>query len=76
MKHTPDFMDRDACTLSDRELFDRIAWRIRRQYQFAISDADARAAARNLLGFCQTLVDIEDDLRMVDHPENNVKSGG
>jgi hypothetical protein len=54
-----DILEKDVCTLSDQELFERMVYKIRKKYDFQISDADARAAARNLAGFYQALLDLK-----------------
>ena len=59
MTISPDILEKDVCTLSDQELFERIVYKIKKKYSFQISDADARAAARNLTGFYQTLLDLK-----------------
>ncbi len=54
-------LDRKASELNQAELFERIVYKIKRKYNFQISDAEAHAAARNLIGFTQTLLEISAD---------------
>lgn len=54
----PDILTRDASELSNTELFERIAYKIRRKYDEEMSEAEACEAARNLIGFHETLVEI------------------
>jgi uncharacterized protein YfkK (UPF0435 family) len=51
-------LDRKASELTQTELFARIVYKIRRKYDFQISEMEAIAAARNLIGFTQTLLEI------------------
>ncbi len=52
------FLDRKTSELTQTELFARIVYKIRRKYDFQISEMEAIAAARNLIGFTQTLLEI------------------
>ena len=58
MEADKSLMDRKASELTQAELFERIVYKIRRKYDFQISEMDAIAAARNLIGFTQTLLEI------------------
>ena len=51
-------LDRKTSELTQTELFARIVYKIRRKYDFQISEMEAIAAARNLIGFTQTLLEI------------------
>ncbi len=41
------------------EIYASVVERIKKQYHYKISDQEADEAARNLLGFCQKLVEIK-----------------
>jgi hypothetical protein len=60
MSDISEILTRPAAALSDAELFGRIAYKIRRKYAFEITEAQACEAARNLLGFHKTLVDMNE----------------
>ncbi len=51
-------LDRKPDELTQTELFARIVYKIRRKYDFQISEMEAIAAARNLIGFTQTLLEL------------------
>ncbi len=51
-------LERKADELTQPELFERIVYKIRRKYDFQISEMEAIAAARNLIGFTQTLLEL------------------
>lgn len=68
MSDISEILTRPAAALSDAELFGRIAYKIRRMYNFQISEAEACEATRNLIGFHKTLVDIE---QRKSHPAKN-----
>jgi len=51
-------LDRKADELTQTELFTRIVYKIGRKYDFRISEMEAIAAARNLIGFTQTLLEL------------------
>ena len=53
-----DILDKKASELKDSELFERIVYKIRQKYGFQISEAEAHAAARNLIGYTQTLLEL------------------
>ncbi len=53
-----DILERKASELTQSQLFERIVYKIKRKYDFKITDAEAREAARNLIGFTQTLVEL------------------
>jgi uncharacterized protein YfkK (UPF0435 family) len=53
-----DILERKADELTQTELFERIVYKIRRKYDFQISEMEAIAAARNLIGFTQTLLEL------------------
>lgn len=53
-----DILERKADELTQTELFARIVYKIRRKYDFQISEMEAIAAARNLIGFTQTLLEL------------------
>lgn len=58
MPITEDMLDRPADELTQTELFERIVYKIRRKYGFQISEMEAIAAARNIIGFTQTLLEL------------------
>ena len=51
-------LERKADELTQTELFERIVYKLRRKYDFQISEMEAIAAARNLIGFTQTLLEL------------------
>ena len=51
-------LDRKASELTQAELFERIVYKIKRKYNFQIADADAKTAARAMIGFTQTLLEL------------------
>jgi len=53
-----DILERKPDELTQTELFERIVYKIRRKYGFQISEMEAIAAARNLIGFTQTLLEL------------------
>lgn len=53
-----DILERKASELTQSQLFERIVYKIKRKYGFQISDAEAREAARNMIGFAQTLLEL------------------
>lgn len=51
-------LDKKPGELTQSQLFERIVYKIKRKYGFQITDAEAREAARNLIGFTQTLLEL------------------
>jgi len=54
----PAFMGKKVADITQEQLFERIAYKIWRKYNGAISRAEAYEAARNLTGFAKALVEI------------------
>lgn len=46
----------DPETLGRDELYERIMYRVRRMYNFEISERQAHEATRNLIGFCEAAI--------------------
>ena len=55
----PIFMEKAAGELTQPQLLERIAYKIWRRYNGAISKSEAYEGARNLTGLCETLMEIE-----------------
>lgn len=54
-------LHRNASELTQAQLFERIVYKIKRKYNFQITDDEAHAAARTMIGFAQTLLDLNAD---------------
>ena len=58
MEINQSLLDRPAKELTQSQLFERIVYKIKRKYAFQITDAEAHEAARNLIGFTKTLIEL------------------
>jgi hypothetical protein len=61
MEFNQTLLDKKAEQLTQPELFERIVYKIKRKYNFQITDAEAHAAARTMIGFTQTLLELSSD---------------
>ena len=52
-------MDKKPGELTQEQLYERIVYKIRKKYNGAISTDESHAAARNAVGFTQTLIEIQ-----------------
>jgi len=58
MEFNQSLLSKKADELTQAQLFERIVYKIKRKYNFQITDAEAHAAARNMIGFAQTLLEL------------------
>ncbi len=59
MEFNQALLNKKATELTQPELLERIVYKIKRKYNFQITDAEAHAAARTLIGFAQTLLELD-----------------
>jgi hypothetical protein len=55
----PPFMHKKASELTQEQLYERILYKILKKYHGDISMDEAHAAARNLIGYARTLLELD-----------------
>ena len=61
MEFNQALLNKKISDMTQAELLERIVYKIKRKYNFQITDDEAHAAARAMIGFAQTLLELNAD---------------